>query len=475
MKKYIYIVLAIAFLHSCNVDEFLDVKPTGTVIPQTVQDFDQLLNNPTGSNNDGYWSNLDYIDPDVFLNDELFNRLGANDLSEIKAYKWENSLYLGNDDDPDWNRGYAKIYVFNSIIKDIDGASLEGLTEDERKRVKGEAYAQRALEYFILANEYGPAYSTNGRDAESIPMPLSPDINAKLSKETVGVVFDQILSDLKTAETLLANISAIRVNANFRPGKASVKGLLAMVSLHMGDFAAAKTYANQTLALYNFLYDFTAIDNDTPGDAWSGVNNPEFEFSGLKDKSILWSRKNKSDFAYPYNGHLYAPELLSLFDQVNDQRFALFNSRQISTITEPTSDVSPYFSYASSDKTAQAGLTVGNILLVKAEASIRDNDKAGAIDALNTLLVNRIVGYTDLTDADFADNNAVLEKVKQERRKELIGTGYYVVDLKRYHALGESIPTFTRTIDSQTFTLDPENSSYIIAVPPKVSALNPNL
>lgn len=474
MKKYIYIVLSAVLFVSCSIDEFLDEKPTGVVIPSTVKDFDLLLNNPIG---DGSFQNIDYMDPDVFLNNTLFNNIGTNDLNQRKEYQWNPNQFTFSDIDQEWSKSYARIYVYNSIIFSIDTAPLDSRTEDDRKRVKGEAYAQRAMDYFLLACQYAPAYSTAKRNEAAIPMPLVPDINAQLSRENLDVVFDKIISDLEIAKNLLANEVPVKLKANFRPGKASVNGLLALVNLYIGEFDVAKTYANTTLSAYNHLYDYTALQNVTTGNAWSGVNQPDFKFAE-NDKSIIWSRVNKLNFTYPFNGQLYSNSLLSIFDRVNDQRFLLFSSDKALDATDsPTIDVSPNVAYASRNKTSQAGLTVGQLLLIKAEASIRSTtpDKAAAIAALNTLLVKRIKGFTPLTNADFADNAAVLKRVKEERRKELIGTGYNFVDQKRYHAYGDAVPTFTRTIGSDTYTLTPGSSNYVLEVSPKVKSLNPNL
>jgi len=164
-----------------------------------------------------------------------------------------------------------------------------------------------------------------------------------------------------------------------------------------------------------------------------------------------------------------------LIDRFNDQRFLLFSSSE----TDASGGfgnivVSPNVAYASKLKASQAGLTVANLTLVNAEACIRDNDKAGAINALNTLLVKRINNYTLLVDSDFADNAAVLSKVKTERRIELMATGNNVIDLKRYHALGESIPEFIRTVNSIEYKLEPGSSKYVLPIPAKVQSLNPN-
>ncbi len=459
-------------MSSCSTDDFLDVKPTGVVIPESVEDFEGLLQSP--EMHTYYWTNLNYWDPDVLLSEEMLNLIQSAK-SLVNMYKWADNIYTLSEDDKDWNKAYSNIYVFNTIINEIDNAPLGLLTETDRIRVKGEAYGQRAMEYFLLACEYAPAYSLVSREEPAIPMPLEADITVDVPRSTVGEIYERILSDLKIAEPLLVNAPAINEAANFRPGKASIKGMLALISLHMGDFAAAKSYSSEALALYNHLYDYTTFSNVTPGDAWSGLNIGDFKY-GVNDKSVIWSRINQRSYSYPYDGHLYHPDLRALFDPINDQRYVLFNSSE----TDPSGgfgnlNVSPYVAYASKDKASQAGLSVANLTLVYAEACIRTKDKDGAVNALNTLLVKRIKNFTPLVASDFADNATILDKVKDERRKELMATGNNVIDLKRYHALGETIPTFTRVINSETYTLEPGSSKYVLPIPMKVQSLNSNL
>ena len=65
MKKTIFILLISVLLASCDTDSFLDVKPTGTLIPEEVAHYDKLLENPTQQ----YYAynNTYYMDPEVEL------------------------------------------------------------------------------------------------------------------------------------------------------------------------------------------------------------------------------------------------------------------------------------------------------------------------------------------------------------------------------------------------------------------------
>jgi len=464
MKKYslIFLIVVSALFGSCiDPDEFLDVKPTGTLIPQTVEDFDKLMEAPATSYTT--WYNMTYMDPDTWMPGKNYNDLWRNNWK--RQYEWAEQQYTAEEDDSDWVNRFTMIHVYNLVINEVDAAPLGKRTEADRKRIKGEAYAQRALDFYLLVNEYAVHISSSTKDEPGIPMPLKVDLTAQLPKSTVGEVYAQILKDLDQAEILLEDAPVYNEKANFRPGKAAMKALHALVNLSAGNFEAAKKFSNEALDLYDFVYDFTTINNKTPGDAWSGLDMFDFDYS-TDAKSVLWNRYHRWTYYDP--AQLYHPDLAALFDQTNDQRFVLFSSNH----TYYGDDVSPNFAYARYYAETQAGITVPNLILVNAEAKARTGDGPGAIAALNKLLVKRIKNFTPLV---YVDDATTLQIVKNERRKELMATGNNLIDLKRYHAYGESIPTFTREIDGQTYTLEPGSPKYIVPISPKIKSFNPNL
>ena len=56
-----------------------------------------------------------------------------------------------------------------------------------------------------------------------------------------------------------------------------------------------------------------------------------------------------------------------------------------------------------------------------------------------------------------------------------MATGNNLIDLKRYHAYGETIPKFTREILGETFTFEPGSSKYVVPISSKIKSLNPNI
>ncbi len=463
MKKILKTIIISIILVSCNNDNFLDVIPNGTLIPQTIEDFDKLLEDPFVTY--GVWTNLNYMDPDLYMSDLTYN--GLTDMERQLQYEWDESPYGLTKDDKDWIDRYKYIYIFNLIISEIDNADLGNRTESERNKIKGEAYAQRAFEYFILVNEYAHHYSSSNIDLPGVSLSLELDLDAKLSRATIGEIYAQIEKDLDVAEPLLLeNAEDYNQTANFRPGIASLYGLKALVALYKGEFENAVTFSDKSLEYYDYLYDYNTFSLATPGNPWSGLTIQDFE-GNYDNKECIWNRNLKQTHFNPAS--LYSTELADLYDKTNDLRWTLFSSQ--TNIDEV--DVSPYFCFAAFNYYTQSGITTPNIYLVNAEAKVRTGDGSGAITILNKLLEKRITNFIPLV---YADDQTTLQVIKEERRKELRMTGYNLIDLKRYHAYGESIDTYTRTNPSgEVFTLEPGSDKYVVPISEKIKQINPNL
>lgn len=479
MKKIIIGIYVVLAFTACNVNDFLDVEPIGKIIPSTVSDFDLLLNDFQMTQNALY--NLKYIDPDAFLTDNDYDELWYEYLKQ--NYKWADDYYGVSRFDEGYTTRYKNIMTCNTILVNIDGADLGDENERTRQRIKGEALASRALDLFLLAQEYGPAYRASTLNDPCIIMPLEVDLAAKLPRSSVEEVYTQILDDVKEAILILEDVAPVHdLSNNMRPGKAAVKALLAEIHLHMGNFAEAAKAADETLAMYDFVYDYVnEIELVDPGNTWAGISDlsGSLVFNRLTDtESVLWNRVSAAG-VYRDGWHtLYHDNLVAVFAEdydknpsmQSDQRWNFFSSQR--GYYSADTDFSPNYIYASYKRQVSVGMSVPLTLLNAAESKARLDDNQGALDAINTLLRNRIIGFTDLTTADVSD---VLTLVKNERRKEFAGTGLNVVNLKRYHAYGDDVPTYTRTILGETFTLAPGSNQYIVPIYIKVLDQNPNI
>lgn len=450
-----------------SCEEFLDVKPTGTKIPNTVEDFDKLLNNVKISYDNV--QNVMFMDPDHNLPGDHY--AGIWQPIRRRQYAWEAFAYEAQDQDPDWNTRYQHINVYNQIIIEVDEAALGKIPESSRALVKGEALAQRAFDLFLLVNEYAKHYDPANLDAPGVPIPLIPDLQAQLPRSTVGEVYEQIFADILAAQALLQNVDAVKLNANFRPGIASIYALLGEIYLYTGDFANAEKFSGMAIGLYDYVYDYHELDHNTPGEPWTALNNGREWLYVTDVRSNLWSRRHFTWFYDP--APLYHPSLLALINTATDRRFYLFSGDN--TYYDYDTSVGPEnVVYVRDYAATNAGMSVPRSMLTNAEAKARNGNGQGAIDMLNKLAVYR---YTTLEKTfSFTTNADALEKSKNERRRELLNTGNHWFDLQRYHVYGDVVETFTRDITGiGVITLKPGDDKYVVPIPQIVINANPNL
>ncbi|MFS4455684.1 RagB/SusD family nutrient uptake outer membrane protein [Maribacter sp. 2304DJ31-5] len=469
MKKYIiYSFLITLLFFSCNDDSFLDETPKGVVIPETVEDYDLMLNNLQ----DLIGNNLPYLDPDNGAAHAGISFLGQ---LALNVFEWKDFLYTQEQDDGDWNNAYQSIFVANEILANIDDAP--GSSESLRAFVKGDALTERAAVYFLLVNLYAKHYNAASASTDlGVPIVLKADVfQEPQARATVQEVYDQIIADLMAAKDL---VRTVRPREAKRGSLAAVNGLLAKVYLYMSDFEKAQSYADDSFTDHGQLINFNDFTLPDPADSSTFPDHPyagiENDGAYLNNEEIVLHR-NTTRFIFGIAG--YSAGLEALYtDKINDLRWRHY------------SDVSffgSYFAYGGINSFALNGdrrydrtilVSTPETLLIRAEAKARNQDKDGAIADLNLLRAKRFTtGTGQLDPMDYATDEEALQEVLNERRRELAFTGLNWFDLKRYHTEGRTIPTFTRDAAGTIVTLEPGSNRYVMAIPPKVVLLNPNL
>lgn len=453
MKKYL-IILSILVFSSCN--DFLDVLPKGMVIPKSVEDYELILNNGGGS-----MTNAVYMSPEVYM---PISFLSTSDYNYRTAYKWDEHQYLRNQTDGNWNGLYSRIYQLNEIINNIDKAESTTLNENLRKYVKGQALADRGKCYFALINLYSNHYTGKNRDDLGVPLLLVNDINAKSSRATLGAVHDRVISDLKAS---LENLPvSIDYRAKMRANKTTAYAFLSKVYLFKNDIDSAMYYISKCdlskLTLYNYndylrpqeeIYD---IFNKSTLPRWSH-----------EDEEILWEGGITSNFWYLKI--CYSDELVKLFDKENDLRFYIW-----ATKVDRAGNELPAYRYTAIRSRSFAA-TSPEMFLLRAECNARLGKIREAMQDINTLREHRYATGADYVLTAQTKEQAI-QIVKEERLRELAFTGQYWLDLRRYHSYGESIPTYTRTLeDGSIATLAPDSKRYTCAIPRFVIDKNSNI
>ena len=443
-------------LTGCN--DYLDIKPKGEKIPTTVSDYETLLNYESVQKvSDTYPA---YLTDDVFLPDVAEGTatpgLNSVDQSIRNLYLFKKEVFGDAQDDGFWFASYNRIYYYNTVIDNIMNA--DGSDEQQKLSIRAEALISRALEYLYLVNGYAKYYDV--RTAESdpgVPLILDEDISKKnLVRASVKDVYAQIQSDLQTA---LPNLPMQAKGNAFRASKAAGYGVLAKMYLYMGNYAEALKAANEVLEINNSLLDLK-------------------KYAVVKAKSSIGRTNVPQDIDNPENIYIkFAPyvyglsskvfgsdELISLFSE-DDMRLQVYFTKNFRNIPTDKYVWAPYL---------RANLAVSSpeIYLIAAECEAREGSIERAIALINKLRDNRIKNNTDIVATD---RNDALQKVLEERRRELAMSGMVrYIDLKRLNQESQFAKTVTHVTGEGTFSLEPNSPLYVLPIPAKVMRFNKN-
>ena len=449
-------ICVVVMLTGCN--DFLDIKPKGEKIPTTVSDYETLLNYESVQKvSDTYPA---YLTDDVFLPDVAEGTatpgLNSVDQSIRNLYLFKKEVFGDAQDDGFWFASYNRIYYYNTVIDNIMNA--DGSDEQQKLSIRAEALISRALEYLYLVNGYAKYYDV--RTAESdpgVPLILDEDISKKnLVRASVKDVYAQILSDLQTA---LPNLPVQAKGNAFRASKAAGYGVLAKMYLYMGNYAEALKAANEVLEINNSLLDLKKYAVVKAQSSIGRTNVPQ-DIDNPENIYIKFA-----PYVYGLSSKVYgSDELISLFSE-DDMRLQVYFTKNFRNIPTDKYVWAPYL---------RANLAVSSpeIYLIAAECEAREGSIERAIALINKLRDNRIKNNTDIVATD---RNDALQKVLEERRRELAMSGMVrYIDLKRLNQDSQSAKTVTHVTSEGTFTLELNSPLYVLPIPAKVMRFNKN-
>lgn len=443
-------------LTGCN--DYLDIKPKGEKIPTTVSDYETLLNYESVQKvSDTYPA---YLTDDVFLPDVAEGTatpgLNSVDQSIRNLYLFKKEVFGDAQDDGFWFASYNRIYYYNTVIDNIMNA--DGSDEQQKLSIRAEALISRALEYLYLVNGYAKYYDV--RTAESdpgVPLILDEDISKKnLVRASVKDVYAQIQSDLQTA---LPNLPMQAKGNAFRASKAAGYGVLAKMYLYMGNYTEALKAANAVLEMNNSLLDLKKYAVVKPQSSIGRTNVPQ-DIDNPENIYIKFA-----PYVYGLSSKVFgSDELISLFSE-DDMRLQVYFTKNFRNIPTDKYVWAPYL---------RANLAVSSpeIYLIAAECEAREGSIERAIALINKLRDNRIKNNTDIVATD---RNDALQKVLEERRRELAMSGMVrYIDLKRLNQESQFAKTVTHVTGEGTFRLEPNSPLYVLPIPAKVMRFNKN-
>ncbi|GIM58618.1 RagB/SusD family nutrient uptake outer membrane protein [Capnocytophaga canimorsus] len=436
MKRIFFIIALSVTAISC--DKFLDIEPKGKVIPQSPEEFRQLLNS-------GYRSVPTYKSDVAFRTDELKANENSDDFAQYKnIYIWEDVITDLQTKTFPYEAFYQSIFYANETL--ISGAKRMP-ESSEKQQILAEAYALRAYNHFNLVNLYAKPYNINTASTDNgVPLALTVDLEKEFPKASVEKVYEQILSDIAQSEQLM-QVDQQEKGLNYRFSKASLYAFASRVYLYMGAYEKSIAFADKSLAINDAIIDLN--QKQQMPSAFDG------EESLLALENPFTNQLQNASFA--------ADEFVDLYDTNKDWRFALYFSENSGKhlVQKAGRD-----QYKCSFRTAEQYLN-------KAEALAILGDENKARQTLLILLKKRY------KTADFPTIEAQIQaltstdliaEIRNERARELAFEGHRWFDLRRANQK-EIIHTF----QGKTYTLKANDPRYTLPFPKEAIENNPKL
>lgn len=228
-----------------------------------------------------------------------------------------------------WQRSYVGIARANTAIEVIPDMKSRGvLTAELGDRLLGEAYFLRGLTYYYLAGSFG-----------GVPLELNTLTNGLTPRASQDSVFQQVVSDMAQAATLLPWKETYPAAETGRATKGAALAYQGAAQMWVKDYAGALANFNQLEGKYSLLSNFVDVNEYSNENSAESIFEIQFAVNGTQS----WGAGNEvawiSDFSWPEEvsnfGYDYGNPGLYLSYQEGDKR-------KLATIIGPgDSSISP--------------------------------------------------------------------------------------------------------------------------------------
>ncbi|MDE3741653.1 RagB/SusD family nutrient uptake outer membrane protein [Maribacter polysaccharolyticus] len=422
MKKYnkILLLIMIGFFLSCS-ESFLEVSPQDSVSnDEALTSLEDLETSISGVYDEFqgayYYGRYMLLIPDVMADDVKQNEQ-ANRVVDF-------AQHVVSVDDSQASALWTGLYYTNNALNNIINSDIEVTesTQDEKDHIMGEAYALRGLIYFDLVRLFANHY-TYTADASHLGVPIILDFDYTLEPErnTVEEVYDQVISDMTTALTLIDDTS--RTGNSNSLSSTAVKALLSRVYLYKEDWSNAEAMATEVIEA-----GYSLVDNADYLTLWSEDNSSEsiFEISQTESDNQGGNCLGAMYVVDGYGDYLPSDDVVSLYD-ADDARLQVFIEDELLAGDYAPYRMNKYPDVLGYDNTKV--IRLAEVYLIRAEARAQlGTDIAGAQEDLDMVRQRALPTAANVT----ATGDELLEEIMLERRLELCFEGHRLWDLMRY-------------------------------------------
>lgn len=444
MKIKLIIISFLCSILFLSCDKFLDIRPTGKVIPNTAKEYRELLTQ-------AYNSVPEDRGLATFRTDEGIMDETASSVADIETYK---NIWIWNDDNPSgstatfgWRQYYHVLFIANYVLENKD--NITDGTPDVINQLAGEAYMLRAYMHFLLVNLFAEPYThCVPENTKGIPLKLNSNAELALNRNTVAEVYASIEKDLNDAEKLL-NIQQWDKGLTYRFNTLSVDAFRSRFYLYMGKWDKSLQASESVLQQKNTLSDLRVATNTAPNHYQSVENIVAIE-------QVITAQ---------YLRAMRVSNTLLAKYKTGDLRKTKFYKALTASIYQLQKGGSNEF---------RCSFRVGEVYLNAAEAATklgnRDNDAKKHLLKLlqNRLTINAYNARESIINT--MDNPTLLNEILNERELELAFEGHRWFDLRRLDR-----PEIQKKYNAESYILKQNDARYTIKIPAEAISANPNL
>jgi hypothetical protein len=267
MKKYIYILMALMMLSSCNNE--LDLTSPSQLTASGFWDTE------TGAKtaHSGLYGNLRSSNPNLWLLGEMRSDIwgGRTYESPANVNLIESDITASTAPFGGWAGLYSNIHKVNDFILNVPNISFQN--EEEKNHLMGQAYGLRAFYYYTLLKTWG-----------DVPIILEPLFNIDPSslakpRSSQSEVMQQIKADIEASLSAFGSNDGFYNGSNVYWSKAASLSLKGDVFIWSGnllgggdaDYNTARTTLQQIASMgFDLVPDYS--------DLWGASNEGNNEF-----------------------------------------------------------------------------------------------------------------------------------------------------------------------------------------------------
>lgn len=177
-----------------------------------------------------------------------------------------------------WQYSYQGINAANSVLYYVSDIEMN---ENAKNRILSEAYYLRAYFYFDLVRLFG-----------DVPLSIDPTLNVgnvNVAREDMGLIYDQIIEDLKNAENHLPLANSMDAETG-RATKGAASTLLAKVYLTLERWEDAANKAEEVVnsGAYQLFEDYADAFNVENKNGKEHIFSIQFERTIISSNFHAW-------------------------------------------------------------------------------------------------------------------------------------------------------------------------------------------